>query len=73
MIFADFTFMTIDVWVLIVSGQTFEVTEYEDPQLTVSLEIKIQTFIKYERFNSFIHSLVVSLRGRVGRNQSPVM
>ena len=24
-------------------------------------------------FHSFIHSLVFSLRGRIGRNQSPVM
>ena len=50
LIFADFTFIIIDVGVLIVSFQTSEVTEFEDSQLTVSLEIEIEISIKYDRF-----------------------
>jgi len=42
----NFTFIAIDVAVLIVCFQTFEMREYEDSQLTASLEISI----KYDRF-----------------------
>jgi hypothetical protein len=48
LIFADFTVIIIDVGVLIVSFQTFEMTVYEDSGLTFSLEIEIS--IKYDTF-----------------------
>ena len=44
--------------------------KYSGPLQSVYISEYLRLFLK---IHSFIHSLVFSLRGRVGRNQSPVM
>ena len=74
---------TVNVLVLLVGTLKNEPKIRENIQLRKSNHdsniLPMKTSTKYtnnpthKQVHSFIHSLVFSLRGRVGRNQSPVM